>query len=278
MSALSLQYSRKLTALSKRSRKVVVSRWDALSTFDDAACNAFYDATAPIVRSVATASAGASSGYASLLTKGAVAAVPDLLIADKMARIDDAFDVIGARLGNGDSFAEAVSSARSFVDALGADSVFSTAREAVGVVSPDLGSGGWVRQVSGSACEWCLSLSSVVFRSADAASFGHNRCDCVPVPEGDLGDHNDKIRSAKGWDDNARRQWESRDQIKQIDKSAENARARAESTRQQLRVEKDPDRRIRLERRAADWDDRAKWADVRGQVLRTGDTSLYQQI
>ena len=258
------RYASTVARLASQNRRILLSLWDSFDThtMDDA--DLFHAKAKPVVRGSAHAAVSASSGYAAGL--GVRPASPSPLIAaDAAARIYDPFDAIGARLLAGDSLADAVAFGRAAMDALASNTAFSSSRQAIGEAMPERTK--WVRRVSGKSCDWCMSLSGVVFDFGPQASFGHDHCDCTAVPESYGAAHNDKVRSERGWDANAKNAWDNRKQIRSLrDAQATAERRQAEAKAAQV-TEPDRKRRERLSVREQEWETRAERAAERLRLL-----------
>lgn len=65
---------------------------------------------------------------------------------------------------------------------LGESSVQWAARAASTAVEGDDRIVGWRRTLGRGSCEWCIQVSAQRYRSAESASFGHQRCSCGVDP------------------------------------------------------------------------------------------------
>lgn len=101
-----------------------------------------------------------------------------------LADIDltEPFIALGRALANGRGMRDAVEAGRLRAHGLGESGVQWAARAANAAVENDERIVGWTRTLTGLACEWCRMVATQRYRTADSASFGHQRCDCGVDP------------------------------------------------------------------------------------------------
>lgn len=261
------RYAASTARLASRTAAGLLRLWDSLDSWTVEDSLAFHAAARPVVRSSATAALDLTRAYASTLTDQ-IDAPSELIVDDAVARIWDPFDRGAGRLAAGADWAEAAASAREAARALGQDTVYRTARQSIAemVNLP----GGWVRLVTGRSCNWCMSLSSVTFPTAAAATFGHSHCDCLPVPAGDGHEANARTRASAGWDDQAEARWDARADRRRLAGQERTARRHQEQARVEQLTETDPARLERLSIREQEWETRAERAAERLRFLETG--------
>lgn len=235
-------------------------------------------AARPIATGAAVTAAGLAAAYAQIAAKAYATGTPSpLIVADAAARIHEPLLVVSQALGEGAAWAEATTTARSAVDGLGSNVVMNTGRQTVAERIPYVKA---IRQLDANACDWCLSLSGVVWPSMDAASFGHTHCHCTPTPILDpkslaaAVDHNDTAKAAAGWDDRKAATYKVRQQISRLRQSEQDAMARSKAAAKAARTETDPARLERLSIREQDWETRAERAAERRRILETGTNQL----
>jgi hypothetical protein len=261
------RYATALARLSARSSASLTRIWDALPGQSIEDSLEFHRQAAPVVRATATASIDLTTAYAATLTDQ-LADPSELIVDDAVAHLFDPFDRY-ARLAGTDP-AQAAAGARSVASSVGHDAVYRTARHTMAEVVPAGTFTSWVRLVTGKSCNWCMNLSGVEFFSASAATFGHAKCDCVPVPTTTGAARNAATRKAAGWDDQAATQYRQRHHRTNLRRQASTARKRSEQARLDQITETDPIRRERLSIREQEWETRAERADERLRLLDTG--------
>lgn len=269
MTAALDRFTRRLDALRLRTTGVLLGTFDRLGSYDYAAGDRFHAAAAPVVTAAATTAGAMTAGYLTV-TSGAVTPVDSTAVAANLtAHLYDPFDIIGARLSDGMPWTEAVEAARANVEALATDATHGVARHSMAQAGPRTR---YVRRLTGTTtCQWCMSLSGVIFDDAISADFGHLRCDCVPFPvTDDLVAHNETIRNEAGFDASAQELWGKRQQRRNLSNQIDNAKARQADAAEQLRTEQDPARRERLSIREQEWETRAEFAAERLRLLETG--------
>ena len=236
------RYADVLARLAAAAQAVLLRLWDGKPGVPLAAN--WDEAARPLIEQIADAAVQAAVVLGAQF--GATAAPSDLIVADAGARVLDPFDRIAALVKRGE-FTGLDESARSVVEALAHDTVYRTARQAVASVAGEVDTA-WVRRATAKSCDWCLSMTQYTYRSAESASFGHDRCDCVPMPHDWIGDHNDRIIADRGLTaDGLEAQRTAADHRRKLRRSAAIAEKRAAETPE----------------RAADWTVRAERARER---------------
>lgn len=258
----------RLEGLSDFTARRLVRLWDAVIAAGGGE-DQWVRAARPMLTAAASSAIDLSLLYAELAhPTAAVGAVSPLIVADAGARVHEPLLVVNQALGAGSDWAEATTLARTSVESLGSDVVMGPGRQALADRMPTATR--WVRRLNSGACDWCLSLSGVVWPAAHSASFGHSNCKCVPTPISDVGDHNDRARAAVGWDDQAARTYKNREQIARLRDSERLAMDRSRSAAREALTETDPARLERLSIREQDWETRAERAAERRRILETG--------
>lgn len=178
---LARRYQLRLLGLADRAEFTVSKVWDDLGSWDEADIERFAAAAAPIVTGAQRSGAALAVGYLQLLT-GSPHAVD---IAALAGSTDFKGPFIGywAALARGETWETAIDSGRTRAGSLAVDGVHTAAREASTVIDKaEQRIVGWERMLSGLACEWCTTVATARYRTAESASFGHERCDCIPTP------------------------------------------------------------------------------------------------
>jgi hypothetical protein len=252
-----------LARLSARSSASLLRIWDSLGSYTEADGDRFHTLAQPVVERVALATIKATEGYASTL--GAQPGpVSDLIVPDALARLYDPFDRIGALLSNGNTYEDALAGGRTAAKGLGSDSVYRTARQ---TIAEKVTATEWQRRVSAGSCDWCMKLSRVTWPTAEAATFGHTKCDCVPLPKSVIGDRNQAIYDKHEF---AETEKATHNQAKALRKQIDNAKSRQASAKAEQSTETDPARLERLSVREQEWETRAERAEEQLRILETG--------
>lgn len=249
-----------LTRMATSTSVQLLALWDDLGGRSWPDVDTWHAEARPIVSGAAQASLEWTGGYAATLTPAPLSP-STLIVADAAARLYDPLDLIGALIRRGRP--NAAASGRSAVDHLGRDAVWRTGRQAIAEMVTGVSQ--WVRRLDGDACDWCVSLSGVVWPSAHAATFGHDRCGCVPVPLDAIGGHNEAIQSARQIA--TPKDYSVRQQTTRLRSQIRTATRRQEAARREQATETDPVRRERLSIREQEWETRAERAAERLALL-----------
>lgn len=176
------RYDRLLTGFRQRTATALALAWDALDTYDDDGLEQFTALTAPTLTASKRAAIAASTAIFSLafeirppaLTVNDVAVTP---------RINHPFLALWHAVNEGRPNDEALAVGRSQAQAVGQDFVQQTARRTGDAVAQTAGiDTRWRRVPNAGACPWCQTISGQLYRTAESADFGHDRCFCMVVP------------------------------------------------------------------------------------------------
>lgn len=270
---LAERFQGRLEGLSDQLARRLTLMWASMATRPDAEV-AWLQVARPLISAAASQSVMLSTAYATTTLPGvALAPVSPLIVPDAVAHVWDPMGAVWRRLGDGVEWPEAIEASADDVLALADDVTLGTGREAVADQLVEVRTG-WRRRLNAGACKWCMSMSKYTWPAAHEATFGHARCRCVAVPADDLGEHNDQLLDAAGWDQQAERQYKRRHQITRLKESEQNAMKRSREAAEELRSERDPARRERLSMREQDWETRAERAAEKRRILETGSHRL----
>lgn len=256
MTAITDAYASTIEQLAADAERTMGALWDGLGSWDEIDSDAFRSAAKPYLRGVAQASVRAAEAYSLELT-GVVPEPSDLLVDDAAARVMDAFDRYASMLNERNGWPDAVKAGGRVARNIGHDTAFRSARLSLGQMPGT----GWQRRVTGKSCDWCLSFARVTFPTAAAASFGHDRCDCVVVPSSESAAHNERVIGERNFTP------ENYSQRQSLQKQVRTAKRRQDEARQAQLSESDPVRRERLSTREQEWETRAEFAQERLQLL-----------
>lgn len=160
----------------------MASVWDDLSSWDEDDVDRYLRQASPIVTGAARAAAATTVGYLGLMVGTRPAIVDPLRFLDDIDLLSPFLGYWSA-LAKGAEWTEAVTLGRTRSETIATDTVNisarGTARE-VDDAEPRIT--GWERVLSGNSCEFCATAATQRYRTAESASFGHDRCDCGVVP------------------------------------------------------------------------------------------------
>lgn len=181
--ALTRRYQTHLGAVIDRAVPLVASAWLALPDYRDADREAFTVAIAPTIDATKAAARTLAAGYFATVLATPAPVIPlDALAATY--NTDGPFLAVYKALNDGLTLTDAAAVGGRQAEASTANLAISTARQTgdeftrrTGITVEQ-----WERVAEADCCPWCEDLDGVVFSSAEAADFGHDRCKCVPEP------------------------------------------------------------------------------------------------
>lgn len=176
---LTRRYQRQLAALAARAETALTNIWDGLGSWDDPDVDRFIEQATPTVAGAQRSSTALTVGYLALLLGAALAVQKTLELPD----LRDPFIGYWTALSRGEPWEQAITTGRTRAGTLGLDGVQTAAR----TTSDEIDQRedrivGWERVLSGLSCEFCATVATQRYRTAESASFGHQRCDCTVVP------------------------------------------------------------------------------------------------
>lgn len=156
--------------------------WDGLEDYGDDAVEQFALTAAPILAGAKRTAVASSVAIFSLALDIRPPAVsPDDV--DISPRIDHPFLAMWHAVNEGRPNEEAIAAGRSQAQAVAQDFVQQTARRTGDTVARTAGiDTRWRRVPNAGACPWCRTISGQLYRTAESADFGHDRCFCMVVP------------------------------------------------------------------------------------------------
>jgi hypothetical protein len=267
------RYAARLDQLATRSATRIATLFDQVAPWSPVDSDRFHAAATPYLAGAAQAAVDTTAAYATVLYPTVqLGVVSTLIVADAAARAYTPFDRIAHLLKTGAPMSQATVEGRAVAAALGHDTIYRPARQAIGQLIPEPG---WRRRVHATSCDWCLELSSVEFDSAEAATFGHDNDKCIAVPSGVLGNHNQRIIDQRGFNrPEAVAERASHDQRVALQQQVRTAQKHQRLAHDQLATETDPVRRERLSIREQEWETRAEAAAERLRILTIGSHRL----
>lgn len=171
-----------ITTVAARATPALHRAWDGLDTYDEESVAVLTAKATPTITAVKATAVRAAVGYYVVIA-GAVAAVKAHEVAT-VADLRAPFISVWQALASGNSYEEALAAGRSRIEAVVSDFAVSSARQTgdVFVDKAGLRVSGWERIPDGDACDWCQEVAVDTYSSADAADFGHDRCNCTASP------------------------------------------------------------------------------------------------
>lgn len=169
--------------IGERAALVAAARWQALGSYDETDVARFAAQTRAATTGAHAAAIRAGTGYYSTLAQ---IRPPSVAVRDVPLEVDprEPFIAYWNALDGGHPWEAARESGRARSMAVMRNLATSTSRRAgdVTMAKARLEVVGWERNTDGGACEWCRGLTSHVFKSAESADFGHDRCGCSVAP------------------------------------------------------------------------------------------------
>lgn len=249
-------YHRRLLAMGQGTGRQLAAAWDSLTSYEAADSLRWHNTVSPVLSGSAEAALDLTATYVEH-SLGRAGTASELIPADAAARAFDPWDRLASQLARGATLEQAIQSGRAVARDIGVDAVARSGRQGIADLAPRFFTQ-WRRRLNPGACSWCMSLSSTLWYSAHEATFGHTNCGCVPMPVTEIGDHNDVMLARAGWDDQAARDFQQRDQLSSLRRQERTAKTRQAQAAADQQTEPDPARRERLSIREQEWETRAE--------------------
>lgn len=176
---LTRRYQQRLVAIGDQAETRMGSLWDDLGSWDEADVERFILQAGPVTLGVQRAASALTVGYLGLMVGKQVPTLADFAAPD----LRGAFLAYWGSLGRGEQWDRAITTGRTRAGTIGLDAAHTSARDTATVADDSESSiVGWERVPGGVTCEFCATVSTQRYHSAESASFGHERCDCSVVP------------------------------------------------------------------------------------------------
>lgn len=160
----------------------MVRAWDALDDYDEERIEQFAATVAPLTAGAKTATVAASTAFYAVMLDMTPPGVRAVDVPSVLA-IRDPFTATWHALSMGRPYDEAVAVGRSTALASGETFIQSTARKSGDAFAASSGRRiRYQRVAEPGACSWCRTRDGGIYTSADAADYGHVRCNCDVVP------------------------------------------------------------------------------------------------
>lgn len=179
--ALTRRKLAQLESLATRAGAALGRMFRGLGDFDDVA--GWLAAASPILTAAQSRAVDTQIAYLSALLGFPVDFDREALLAQASRSVDleEPFVALGRAVNAGAAFEAALESAAKRAEGLGQSGVTRAARAANNAAS-DPRIVGWRRTLTGKSCQWCVTVSTQRYDTADSASFGHLRCNCGVDP------------------------------------------------------------------------------------------------
>lgn len=178
-----LVYKRRIAVYRDRTAAALVAAWGKLPAYNEEDVEEFTRSTAPALAGAKVAAVGLAGAFFALAlgTRPAPIRAQDI---DVEPDLRGPFRATWHALSMGRPYEEAVTVGRATSQAVGFDFVQHTARRTGDHVAAATGREvRWARVPGASSCPWCIDLANGnTWPTAEAADFGHERCDCDAVP------------------------------------------------------------------------------------------------
>lgn len=176
-------YKRRIAVYRDRTAAALVLAWDRLPAYNEADLDEFTERTATTIAGAKTAAVGLAAAFFALALGTRPAGVNPRDV-DVEPDLRGPFRATWHALSVGRPYEEAVTVGRSTSQAVGFDFVQHTARRTGDYVAQATGREiRWRRAPGPKSCPWCVDIANGnTWPTAEAADFGHERCDCDAVP------------------------------------------------------------------------------------------------
>jgi hypothetical protein len=182
VAVLTDRHKRAQANISSRTASRIVAVWDSLPTIGEEQYEAFLAAIAPFLTAAKQAAVTSSTGFYAAVLETRPPAIPVGSV-DVEYRGRTPFTATWHALSEGRPYVEAVDAGRSIAEAQTERFVVSTSRRTGDAVVKATGRDvRWRRVPSSKACPFCVNAAGQLYRSAESADFGHDRCGCAAVP------------------------------------------------------------------------------------------------
>lgn len=166
----------KLNRVAARAGTVSKRSFLGLSGWDRSNIAEFIEAVTPALNAAGGASLMLSMGFYKLLADESAAGISSLVTAPNY---EAPFTAYWSSLKDND-WSDAIGSGADRAMSIGSDYVTQVSREVATVASPN--ATGFRRVPRREACQWCLTVATQRYHTAESANFGHDYCGCLVVP------------------------------------------------------------------------------------------------
>jgi hypothetical protein len=171
---LTVRYQRLTRRYADAAGQAAAQAWDRLNTFD--APDELARLARPAVTTLSSRAAAATHGYLGILLEEGITVPPVLAAPDW----DSALIALRRSLAEGHEWEQALASGRLRSEAVGSNAVIGSTRLSSEITSPRVA--GWRRITSAKSCDWCQTVATGHYYTAESAHFGHDHCHCTVAP------------------------------------------------------------------------------------------------
>ena len=180
---LTRRFQQSIATLAATNTRTIQRMWDSLNTYDEAEVAGLAARSAPTMAAVKSTAMRQATGFYSVLS----GVRPPSIRTDELALTADLrqpFIAHWQALASGRPWAEAVAAGSARIEAVVSNYAVSSARQTgdLFVAKANLPKPTWSRVTDANACDWCVEMTQYEYASAEIADFGHDRCNCTPVP------------------------------------------------------------------------------------------------
>jgi hypothetical protein len=179
---LTRRYQQRLIALATAAAARMSQLWDDQGSWNEADVDRFFALAAPLVAGAQRQGAALTAGYLGLMVGSPVRAADGAKFIEQID-LREPFLAYWAALARGDQWDQAITAGRTRSEDLALDGTNLAARgTATESETNEDRITGWERVPGGVCCEFCATVATQRYRTADSASFGHDRCNCAVIP------------------------------------------------------------------------------------------------
>lgn len=179
---LTRRYQRAVRGVASKAAVAVSNVWDGLGSWDEANVDEFTRRATPVVAGAQRQGAALTAGYLGLMLASAVVPVNAAKFLD-VTDFRSPFLGYWAALSRGEEWDQAITTGRTRAEDLALDGTTTAARgAATDIDTTEDRISGWERVPGGLCCEFCATVATQRYHSAESASFGHDRCNCDVIP------------------------------------------------------------------------------------------------
>lgn len=180
--ALIQRRQRELAKLRTATAAGLARLWRSLDSYDEGTQSRWRQLAGPLVAAGQGKALDLQLAYLRVVLDGAITFERQALLAGAKVELDEPFLALARALKAGRGLEAAIEAGRLRAEGLGESAVQWASRAANEAVEGDERIVGWTRTLTGLACSWCRDVARQRYRTAESASFGHQRCDCGVDP------------------------------------------------------------------------------------------------
>lgn len=176
--ALTLRRGRVIAALAAATSRQLARRWDAMGNYSDE--QRWVALAGPVLQAAQGRAIDTQAAYLGAILGSAVTPDRTAILTKAAVDLREPFIALGRAVNAGRDNTDALLAGRARAEGIGESGVHWASRATNSAVEDRVV--GWTRTVTGNACDFCITVSTQRYRTAESASFGHLRCDCGVAP------------------------------------------------------------------------------------------------